>query len=507
MPHLPAPAPRRRGGAARARAPRGRRSRRRGRCCACRPPPTSCTSPSPAAALGNALVLCPSAPMAGHDHRPAAPRGRRGGRRIPPTGRAGAAGATVVGTRAAAWAPVGDLACVRGARRARRGPPAGAVTHLARPRRRHRAGPASRGALRAHQPVPHAGGARLGRAPRRRPRPRPGGLAGRRGGGPAPGGPAPRAALRSAGRAGSATDGRVLCVLNRTGRAKLLACRACGELARCAVVRGRRPPARRRAGVPPVRRHPTTGVRGVRREPLPQRPGRRDPRAGGARGAGRRAGRRAHRRRPPTCPRERVVVGTEAVLQRIDRADVVAFLDLDQELLAPRYRAAEQALALVARAARVVAASAPPGRPGGGSPAAADPAARPRGRAGGRARRRRRRWPTRSGPVASSSGSRPRPPWPRCPGAAAPAFIERARRAGRASRWSRPAPGRWWLRAPDHQAPVRRARRRRRRPTGPRSRIEVDPLRLLVASRYLPGAGCQSSKRLPSGSSAQAKRP
>ena len=35
-------------------------------------------------------------------------------------------------------------------------------------------------------------------------------------------------------------------------------------------------------------------------------------------------------------------------------ADAVAFLDFDQELLAPRYRAAEQALALLARAARLV---------------------------------------------------------------------------------------------------------------------------------------------------------
>jgi primosomal protein N' (replication factor Y) (superfamily II helicase) len=39
----------------------------------------------------------------------------------------------------------------------------------------------------------------------------------------------------------------------------------------------------------------------------------------------------------------------------------VAFLDLDQELLAPRYRAAEAALALLARAARLVG-----GRAGGG---------------------------------------------------------------------------------------------------------------------------------------------
>ena len=49
-----------------------------------------------------------------------------------------------------------------------------------------------------------------------------------------------------------------------------------------------------------------------------------------------------------------VFVGTEAVLHRVRRLDVVAFLDFDSELLAPRYRAAEQALALLARAARVL---------------------------------------------------------------------------------------------------------------------------------------------------------
>jgi primosomal protein N' (replication factor Y) len=55
-----------------------------------------------------------------------------------------------------------------------------------------------------------------------------------------------------------------------------------------------------------------------------------------------------------------VLVGTEAVLQRVEvrrhRPALVAFLDFDQELLAPRSRAAEQALWLVVRAARLVAA-------------------------------------------------------------------------------------------------------------------------------------------------------
>jgi primosomal protein N' (replication factor Y) len=50
----------------------------------------------------------------------------------------------------------------------------------------------------------------------------------------------------------------------------------------------------------------------------------------------------------------RVLIGTEAVLHRSAGADLVAFVDLDQELLAPRYRAAEEALALVVLADRLL---------------------------------------------------------------------------------------------------------------------------------------------------------
>ena len=57
-----------------------------------------------------------------------------------------------------------------------------------------------------------------------------------------------------------------------------------------------------------------------------------------------------------------VYVGTEAALHRVDRADTVAFLDFDREILAPRYRAAEQAMALLVRAARLVGPRARGGR-------------------------------------------------------------------------------------------------------------------------------------------------
>ena len=57
----------------------------------------------------------------------------------------------------------------------------------------------------------------------------------------------------------------------------------------------------------------------------------------------------------------RLVVGTEAALHRVDHAGLVVFLDMDQHLLAPRFAAGEEALALLARASRVVGA-----RTGGG---------------------------------------------------------------------------------------------------------------------------------------------
>jgi primosomal protein N' (replication factor Y) len=60
-----------------------------------------------------------------------------------------------------------------------------------------------------------------------------------------------------------------------------------------------------------------------------------------------------------------VFVGTEAVLHRLPagpRLGLVAFLDFDQELLAPRYRAAEQALGLLVRAARRLGPRASGGR-------------------------------------------------------------------------------------------------------------------------------------------------
>ena len=155
-------------------------------------------------------------------------------------------------------------------------------------------------------------------------------------------------------------------------------------------------------------------------------------------------------------------------------ADVVAFLDLDQELLAPRYRAAEQALALLARAAR---AGRRPGRRRRPAPGA-DPAAPPRGA--------RRRAPRRPGPPGRPPNGRRRemlrfPPvaaLASVSGAAAPAFVDGARVGRPGVEVLGPSDGRWLLRAPDH-ATLCDALAATPRPPG-RLRVEVDPLAGLV---------------------------
>jgi primosomal protein N' (replication factor Y) len=153
--------------------------------------------------------------------------------------------------------------------------------------------------------------------------------------------------------------GRAVCVLNRRGRAHLLLCRSCGEPARCSrcdatVAEG------------------DGGLVCARCESVHEQRCRhcgstrfRALKPGVVRLRDELAGLVPHhqvvavdRSSAPLTPFD-VVVGTEAALHRAaDDARrpvrLVAFLDLDQELLAPRYRAAEQSLWLLVRAARLV---------------------------------------------------------------------------------------------------------------------------------------------------------
>jgi primosomal protein N' (replication factor Y) len=166
-------------------------------------------------------------------------------------------------------------------------------------------------------------------------------------------------------------DGRAVCILNRTGRARLLACSSCGSLANCTrcggaleqqeaggVLRCRRCGLERpvvcavcdstrmkllRMGVSRAREE-LSALMGIEAVEISANsvPGVGTPDSG-----------------------DNLIVGTEAALHRVGRADVVAFLDFDQHLLASRFAAGEEALALLARAARVVGGRVV-GREGGG---------------------------------------------------------------------------------------------------------------------------------------------
>jgi primosomal protein N' (replication factor Y) len=157
--------------------------------------------------------------------------------------------------------------------------------------------------------------------------------------------------------------GPVVCVLNRTGRARLLACAACGELVRCETHRV--PLLQDDAGLlvcprddearPAVCAHcGSTSLRNLRQgvarvreelEALANRPVIEVTAAHALKEA-----------------RADVYIGTEAVLHQLDHAKAVIFLDFDQELLAPRTRASEQAMTLLTRAARLVGPRADGGR-------------------------------------------------------------------------------------------------------------------------------------------------
>ena len=158
-------------------------------------------------------------------------------------------------------------------------------------------------------------------------------------------------------------DRRVVCVINTTGRARLLACRQCRAIARCERCEGAvasvdasatesgalacgRCGATRPAVCLECGSSAFANLRpGVTRlgEELTAAAGRPAITVTGA--------------DPDPPPAAGVYVGTEAVLHRVAAADVVAFLDFDREILAPRYRAGEQAMALLARAARLVGAT------------------------------------------------------------------------------------------------------------------------------------------------------
>jgi primosomal protein N' (replication factor Y) len=168
-------------------------------------------------------------------------------------------------------------------------------------------------------------------------------------------------------------SGPLVCVYDRTGRARLLACANCGELARCTncgaamgqvedrlhcprcgaerpcvcAACGKLRMKTLRAGVSRLREE-LAALLGVEVAEMT--------------GAAARAGRGYAEGDDDQLPSERVILGTKAALYRVRRAAAVVFLDLDLHLLAPRLDATEESLALLVRASRLVG-------PRGGGPA------------------------------------------------------------------------------------------------------------------------------------------
>jgi primosomal protein N' (replication factor Y) len=151
---------------------------------------------------------------------------------------------------------------------------------------------------------------------------------------------------------------RVVCVLNTPGKARVLACAACRTLTRCercgaSLAQGSEERLTcRRCG---LSRPVVCAACGATRLRV-VRPGTARLREELSQVAGQEVVEVTATEPPPgePLPPARIHVGTEAVLHRVAEADVVAFCDLDAELLAPRFRAAEQAMSLLARAARLV---------------------------------------------------------------------------------------------------------------------------------------------------------
>ncbi|MCU1370510.1 MAG: hypothetical protein JWO77_1704, partial [Ilumatobacteraceae bacterium] len=162
------------------------------------------------------------------------------------------------------------------------------------------------------------------------------------------------------------SDRSVVCILNRTGRARLLACTSCSTLARCAVCDA----AVHQIELPDGTEGLACGRCGTQRPMVCLE-------CGGHRFKNLRLGVSRAREElealagtpvaeltastpddDPALRSARIIVGTEAALHRVRWIDAVAFLDFDQELLALRYRAAEEAMGLLVRAGRLVQRSA-----------------------------------------------------------------------------------------------------------------------------------------------------
>jgi len=163
---------------------------------------------------------------------------------------------------------------------------------------------------------------------------------------------------------------RIVCVLNVKGRARLLACGSCRELVRCdgceaamTMSASKQLECPRCANVRPAvcvkcgsgkLAVIKAGVSRLREE-LAAAAGRRIDEVVEVLAGGTGEKSENDKNGEVVDQTKMLFVGTEAALHRVRDVDTVVFLDIDQEISAPRYRAAEITLSLVVHAARLVA--------------------------------------------------------------------------------------------------------------------------------------------------------
>jgi primosomal protein N' (replication factor Y) (superfamily II helicase) len=155
--------------------------------------------------------------------------------------------------------------------------------------------------------------------------------------------------------------GPLVCVYNRTGGARLLACAHCGELAQCArcsaaVLRPKAEEVLRCPRCGETRPVVCSHCGRLRMKALRVGVSRLREELAALLGVevGEVAGPRSDLPADAAVTAQRALIGTEAVLHRVRRAAAVCFLDIDLHLLAPRLSATEDALSLIVRAGRLV---------------------------------------------------------------------------------------------------------------------------------------------------------
>lgn len=160
------------------------------------------------------------------------------------------------------------------------------------------------------------------------------------------------------------SEGPIACILNRKGRARMLACARCGALAACETCGGSL--AETDDGGLICHRDSTTRPKVCNEcsstHMLHLRPGISRLAEDLAVLARREVVEVSADSAPADLDSDGLFIGTEAILHRLEGARAVVFLDFDQELAMPRYRAAEDAFALLALAARLVGPRADGGR-------------------------------------------------------------------------------------------------------------------------------------------------